>query len=212
MVALEDLVVMLADLKEKEVINAIQELISKGEEPAKLLDVCQRGMELVGRRYETGEYFVADMLMAAEIFNKIMEMVGPKLEKAGTKHLGIILLGTVQNDIHDIGKNIAKALLEAAGFDVHDVGVDVPPEKFVEGIKKIKPNIVGLSCLLTVAFESMKKTIDAIKKAGLRDSVKIIIGGAPVTETVMRYVGADAYTTSAAEGVEICKRWVQLGE
>lgn len=203
---------MLAELKEKEVIEAIQDLINEGEKPAKILDICQRGMEIVGQKYETGEYFVADMLMAAEIFNTIMEMVKPKLEQTETKHLGTILLGTVQNDIHDVGKNIAKALFEAAGFRVYDIGVDVPPEKFVESIKEIKPQIVGLSCLLTVAFESMKKTIDAIKEAGLRDTVKIIIGGAPVTETVMHYVGADGYTTSAAEGVEICKRWVQNGK
>lgn len=144
MTTLEKLAIMLAGLKEKEVIDAIKDLINKGEEPINILEVCKSGMELVGRRYETSEYFIADMIMAAEIFNEVMEIVRPKLEKAGTKHLGVFLIGTVQNDIHDIGKNITKALLEAAGFRVHDLGVNVAPEKFMESIKNIKPQIVGL--------------------------------------------------------------------
>lgn len=207
MTTLGDLGVMLADLKEKEVAQTITHLLQQGLEPTRILEACNKGMELVGRRYQAGEYFLADMIVAAEIFDQIMEIIRPKLQGDRRMQLGLFLIGTVQGDIHDIGKNIVKTLLEAAGFQVHDMGVDVAPENFVESLKTIRPQIGGLSCLLTIAFQSMKTTIEAINRAGLRDSVKIIIGGAPVTETVMNYVGADAYTTSAVEGVEICSRW-----
>jgi methanogenic corrinoid protein MtbC1 len=198
---------MLADLKEKEVAHTITHLLQQGLEPTTILQACNEGMELVGRRYEAGEYFLADMIVAAEIFDDVMHIVKPKIQTNTRMKLGLFLIGTVQGDVHDIGKNIVKTLLEAAGFQVHDVGVDVAPEKFVESLQAMRPRILGLSCLLTVAFGSMKRTIGAINTAGLRDWVKIIIGGAPVTEAVMNYVGADAYTTSAVEGVEICSRW-----
>jgi dimethylamine corrinoid protein len=204
---LDDLGVMLADLREKEVAHTITDLLQQGFQPTTILEACKKGMELVGRRYQAGEYFLADMLFAAEIFDQIMKIMRPKLEGDRRMKLGLFVIGTVQGDIHDIGKNIVRTFLEAAGFEVHDMGVDIPPDKFLESLKTIRPQIGGLSCLLTMGFESMKKTIDAINGAGLRNSVKIIIGGAPVTETVMNYVGADAYTTSAVEGVEICSRW-----
>jgi methylmalonyl-CoA mutase cobalamin-binding domain/chain len=143
--------------------------------------------------------------MAAEIFTQVMDSIRPRLKRSASKNIGKILMGTVQGDVHDIGKNIVIALLEAEGFDVMDLGVDVPPEKFVEAIRKHEPDIVGMSSLLTVAIESTKQTIDAITEAGLRDKVKIIIGGGRVDEYARDYLEPDAITDNAAKGVRLCK-------
>ncbi|WP_461570318.1 cobalamin B12-binding domain-containing protein, partial [Thermincola ferriacetica] len=123
--------------------------------------------------------------------------------------IGKIVLGTVEGDLHDIGKNIFASMAEAAGFEVYDLGIDVPAGKFVEKIKEIKPQILGMSGVLTLALDAMKNTVDALQAAGLRDDIKIIIGGNPVTEDACKQIGADAFTTNAAEGVKICQEWVK---
>ncbi|NLL57613.1 MAG: cobalamin-binding protein, partial [Firmicutes bacterium] len=123
--------------------------------------------------------------------------------------IGRILLGTVAGDLHDIGKNIFRSMSEAAGFDVHDLGIDVPAETFVEKVIELKPDIVGLSGVLTLALESMKVTVDSLKEAGVRENVKVIIGGNPVSKEACQQIGADAFTTNAAEGVKICRGWVE---
>ncbi|MEM2815577.1 MAG: corrinoid protein [Candidatus Bathyarchaeia archaeon] len=204
-----DLVSALADLKEQEAVKIVEEKLKAGEDPLKVLEDVRRAMEIVGNRYASNEYFLSDLLYAGEILRTISEMVKPKLAKAQeAKRLGKVIIGSVEGDIHDIGKNIVVFMLEVNGFEVYDLGVDIPPEKFVEKIKETGATIVGLSGFLTLAFESMKKTVDAIKEAGLRDKVKIMIGGGQITEEVRKYTGADAYGKDAMEAVALAKKWV----
>lgn len=199
-----------ADLKEDEALKIVKEKLASGEDPLKILEVTRNAVEIVGKRFENAEYFLPDLIMAGEILRQISEIVKPELTKAQeTKRLGKIVMGTVQGDIHDIGKDIVTFMLEVNGFEVHDIGIDVPAQKFVEKIREVKPQIVGLSGLLSVAFDSMKETIEAIEAAGLRNQVKIMIGGAQVDERVREYTGADAFGSDAMVAVSIAKKWVE---
>jgi len=202
---LDELLRAVLDLSEGKALELTKKLVESGEDPLRILDCVRAAADEIGKRFEKGEYFVADLVMAGEILKGISEIVTPKLREAGKKRkaVGKLLIGTVEGDIHDIGKNIVITMAEASGFEVVDLGVDVPPEKFVEAIKQHNPDIVGLSGLLTLAIDSMKKTVDAIKAAGLRDKVKIIIGGGRVDEYVKEYTGADAWASDAATGIRI---------
>lgn len=204
----EKLAEAIVNLEEKGALQISKRMLEAGVDPIEVLETCRKGMSIVGERFESGVYFLSEMIMAAEIFREIMEMVRPRLKKIVTKPLGRVLIGTVQGDLHDIGKNIVITLLEVEGFDVADLGVDVPPERFIEGIRKHKPDIVGMSGLLSLAIESMKKTGDAIKEAGLRGKVKIIIGGGRLDEYARDYVGADAFADIAVTGVRLCKELI----
>lgn len=204
----EKLIESLVQLKENDVLRIAKEKIKSGEEPVKVLEAMRRGMEKIGSKYEKGEYFIAELIMSAEIFKEVMEIVKPKLSKDDLKPLGKLVIGTVQGDVHDIGKNIIATLLEANGFEVYDLGVDVAPESFVKKIKETNSKIVCMSGLLTASFEGMKKTVDAITETGLRNKVKIVVGGNPVGERIAKYVGADAWANNATEGVRIIKGWV----
>jgi 5-methyltetrahydrofolate--homocysteine methyltransferase len=204
-----DLVTALADLKEEEALKIVEEKLNAGEDPFKILEDIRRGMEIVGNRFASNEYFISDLLYAGEILRVVTEKVKPKLAtKREAKRLGMVIIGSVAGDIHDIGKNIVVFMLEAHGFEVHDLGVDVPPEKFVEKIKETGATIVALSGFLTFVFPSMKNTVEAIEKAGLRGKVRIMIGGGQVNEDVVKYTGADAYGKDAMEGVFLAKKWV----
>lgn len=206
----KNLELAIANLKEEEAVDIVKELLSSNENPASILETCRKSVEIVGKRFEDQDYFLPDLIMAGEILNKIAKIIKPKIQvSSAIRYLGRFLIGTVQGDIHDIGKNIAIFVLEANGFEVYDIGIDVRPEKFVEKIKEIKPDIVGLSGLLTLAYASMKRTIEAIEAAGLRDNLKIIIGGSQTDEKVREFVKADAYTKSAVEGVKISKKWME---
>jgi corrinoid protein of di/trimethylamine methyltransferase len=164
------------------------------------------GMKLIGKKYEENEYFIADLIAAVEIFNESMNILKPKiLEKKETKLIGKVVIGTVEGDIHDVGKNLVKILLEVNGFEVVDLGVDVSVEKFVEAVKRYKPDIVGMSALLTSTMMNMRNTIEMLEREGLRDNVKIVIGGAPATQQFAESIGADAYGENAFKAVEICK-------
>jgi len=200
---LEELINSFANLEEEKTLNLVKELL-KTQDPMVIIEACRKATTIIGEKFERGEYFLSELVFAGEIFKKVMELVLPRLKKRA-KPIGTIVLGTVQGDIHDIGKNIFKVFAEASGFKVIDLGVDVPPEKFVEAVKKYNPDIVGLSGLLTLAFESMKKTVEALKHAGLRENVKVIIGGGRVNENVKEYVGADAWADNASKGVRLCK-------
>jgi 5-methyltetrahydrofolate--homocysteine methyltransferase len=205
----DDLVNALADLKEEEALRIVEERLNSGEDPFKILEDVRRGMEVVGNRFANNEYFIADLLYAGEILRSVTEKIKPKLVTTKEiKKLGKVVIGSVAGDIHDIGKNIVVFMLEANGFEVYDLGVDIPPEKFVEKIKETGASIVGLSGFLTLAFESMKKTVEAIEKAGLRGKVKIMIGGGQITEEIRKYTGADAYGKDAIEAVALAKKWV----
>jgi len=204
----KDLVKTLADLKEQEVIKIVEDRLNAKEDPLKILEDARRGMEIVGKRFATSEYFIPDLVYSGEILRTVTEMVKPKLSKAGEiKRVGKVVFGTVAGDIHDIGKDIVVFMLDVNGFEVHDLGVDVSAQKFVEKIKETSAPIVGLSGFLTLAFDSMKQTVDAIKAAGLRDKVKIMIGGGQITEEVRKYTGADAYGKDAMTGVSLAKKW-----
>jgi len=204
-----DLVTALADLKEEEALKIVEKKLNVGEDPLKILEDVRRGMEIVGNRFANNEYFISDLLYAGEILRSVTEKIKPKLATTKeAKRLGKVIIGSVAGDIHDIGKNIVVFMLEVNGFEVHDLGVDIPPEKFVEKIKGTGATIVGLSGFLALAFDSMKQTIQAIKDAGLRDKVKIMIGGGQITEEVRKYTGADAYGKDAMAGVSLAKKWV----
>ena len=191
-----------------------KELVRKALEaevdPNEIISKCiAEAMNIVGEKYESGEYFLSELIVAGEIGKEITEILKPHLKGAETKKLGKVVIGTVKGDLHDIGKNIVAMMLEAAGFEVIDLGADVPPEKFVEAVEKEKPDIVAMSALLTVTMVEMENVIKALKEAGLRDKVKVIIGGAPVTEEFARKIGADAYAPDAVQGVRICKAWME---
>ncbi len=205
----EDLIGLLSDLKEKEALGLAQERLDRGDDPLGILTDARRGMETVGKRFEQGEYFIPDLVYSGEILQGISDIVKPKLaETAGGEKLGKFVLGTVAGDIHDIGKNIVSFMLDINGFEVYDLGVDVPARRFVETIRETEAPIVGLSGFLTLAFDSMKEIIEAITAAGLRDKVKILIGGGPVDEEVRAYTGADAFGKDAMEAVSLSKAYL----
>jgi len=197
------------DLDEATALSVAEELLKSGNDPVQILEMCREGMSKVGEKFEAGEFFLSEMIMAAEIFNQVMEMIRPQLMKSVTEKKGKIVIGTVEGDVHDIGKNIIIALLEAEGFEVIDLGVDVPSDRFVSAIKEYKPDIVGMSSLLTVALESTKETVKAIEAAGLRDKVKIIVGGGRIDPQAAEYIKPDAYTDNAALGVRLCKQLME---
>jgi methylmalonyl-CoA mutase cobalamin-binding domain/chain len=169
-------------------------------------------MEGVGERFEKGDYFLPHLMMAGEMLKQISSLLKPLIRQHKTEDKGgKVLIGTVEGDIHDIGKNIVVFLLEANGFEVLDIGINQKPGKFVEAIRAFQPKVVGMSGLLTLAFDSMKKTVEAIEEAGLRREVRIVIGGGVVTEKIREYTGADAYAPDAVAGVRLAKQWTGRG-
>jgi len=199
----------IAELEEREALKLTKEKLDHGEEPQLILDESRSGMEIVGKRFSEGTYFLPELIFSAEIFKEITEIVKPRLKKdVQTKRLGRVIIGTVAGDIHDIGKDIVVFMLDVNGFEVYDLGVDVPPKKFVEKIKETNAPIVGLSGFLTLAFDSMKETVDAIKAAGLRNKVKIMIGGGQIDEEIKKYTGSDAYGKDAMVAVSLAKAWL----
>ncbi len=204
-----ELVNAIADMREEDALRIVKEMVESGSDPMTILDAAREAMAIVGQRYEEGTYFLPELMLAGEMLGQITEIVKPALAKAPeVTRYGKVVIGTVQGDIHDIGKNIVTFMLDVNGFDVLDLGVDVPPQKFVEAIRDFQPQVVGLSGFLTLAFDAMKETVDAIKEAGLRDGIKIMIGGGQVTEEVKTYTGADAYGRDAMAGVSLAKQWV----
>jgi methanogenic corrinoid protein MtbC1 len=204
-----ELMKAIAELEEKEALKLTKEKLDRGEEPHLILDESRSGMEIVGKRFGEGTYFLPELIFSAEIFKEITEIVKPRLKKdVQTKRLGKAIIGTVAGDIHDIGKDIVVFMLDVNGFEVYDLGVDVPPKKFVEKIRETNARVVGLSGFLTLAFDSMKETVDVIKAAGLRDKVKIMIGGGQIDEEIKKYTGADAYGKDAMAAVSLAKAWL----
>ena len=207
----KDLIKTLADLKEQEVMDIVKSRLNAGEDPLKILEDARKGMEIVGQRFASSQYFIPDLVYSGEILKAVSEMVKPRLSKtAESKKLGKVVFGTVAGDIHDIGKDIVVFMLDVNGFEVYDLGVDVPAQKFVDKIKETGAPIVGLSGFLTLAFDSMKQTIEAIRAANLRDKVKIMIGGGQISEEVRKYTGADAYGLDAMAGVSLAKKWAGI--
>ncbi|MHB8075844.1 cobalamin B12-binding domain-containing protein [Desulfosporosinus fructosivorans] len=208
---LTELTQSIGDLDEKTALRLLNEFVASNPtevEAQAVVGACQKGMAIVGGLFEKNEYYVGDLIFAGELLTNVLEIIKPVLGQSTSLKVGSIVLGTVEGDLHDIGKNIFKGMAEAAGFEVYDLGIDATANAFVEKVKETKANIVGMSGVLTLALDSMKGTVDALKEAGLRDSVKIVIGGNPVTAEACKQVGADAFTINAAEGVKICQGWV----
>ncbi len=205
---LNDLVDLIVSLDEKGAVELVRSMIEKDVDPLKILEQVRTAMAKVGEKFEKNEFFLPDLIMSGEILRQITEIVKPKIKSnANIKTLGKVVLGTVSGDIHDIGKDIVKFMLDANGFEVIDLGVDVAKEKFVEKIKESDAKILALSGFLTLSYDSMKETIAEIKRAGLRDKIKIMIGGGQVDENIRRYVEADAYGKDAVEAVALAKKW-----
>jgi methanogenic corrinoid protein MtbC1 len=205
---LEQLTEALAGLDEDQVLGIVRAELARGAEPLAILKACQQGMTAVGERFERNEYFVSDLMMSAEIFRQVGEILGPDLNSSDQIGGGAVIIGTVEGDIHDIGKDIVVNMLKSANFDVTDLGVDVPAARFVDALKETGATVLGLSGLLTLAFDSMTETISAVEQAGLRDSVKIMIGGGPIDGRVCKVVGADQWGADAQAAIRFCKAWL----
>jgi dimethylamine corrinoid protein len=197
-------------LDKEAVLKLVDQGLSAGQDPLELVDQARDGLEMVGQKFEQGEYFLMELMRAAQIFMAASEILNPAIQEkyGGISAKGTVLLGTVAGDIHDLGKNIVKILLECQGVEVVDLGVDVPVEAFVEKAKEITPDVVGLSALLTASIPQMRDTVLAIEAAGLREKMKLIVGGGIVGEVELSEVNADHATTDANEGVSVIMDWI----
>jgi len=204
-----ELVKLLSDLKEPEALAFVEKALGEGVDPMDLLGQTKEGMNIVGQRFASDEYFIPDLVFSGEILKGIVQMLEPHIKKGEEEErLGKVVIGTVAGDIHDIGKDLVVFMLDVNGFEVLDLGIDVPVQKFVDTIKETGSTVVGLSGFLTLAFQSMKDTVEAINAAGLRNDVKIMIGGGQIDEQVKSFTGADAYGKDAMEAVTLTKGWI----
>jgi 5-methyltetrahydrofolate--homocysteine methyltransferase len=204
-----ELVELLSDLKEQEAMEFVDKALEKGVDPLSLLEEAKEGMRVVGERFASCEYFIPDLIFSGEILKGLVQKLEPRLKKGGeAKKLGKVIVGTVAGDIHDIGKDLVVVMLDVNGFEVFDLGVDVPAQKFVDAVRETGSPVVGMSGFLTLAFENMKAAVEAIKTAGLRDKVKIMVGGGQIDEEVRAFTGADAYGKDAVEAVKLAKGWI----
>ncbi len=202
-----DLAMAIAGLKREEALAELHRRMEAGGDPLAIVDECRRGMAIVGERFQLGEYYLAELLLAAEIFKEAVAIIEPQL--AGSERpdpVGKVVLATMRGDIHDLGKNILATLLRARAFEVHDLGVDVNPDTLLAAVEKVEPDFVGLSVLITTTFDSMKEAVEGLGAAGLRDGVKLMIGGGVTTTALRDYLGADFQSLDASAGVEYCLR------
>ncbi|MEW5959051.1 MAG: cobalamin-dependent protein [Chloroflexota bacterium] len=205
----QQLIDAITDMREDDALKITGELLANGADPLAVLEACRQAMEIIGKRFETGDCFVPELILAGEVLKQISEKVKPLMQGQAktTEKLGKIVFGTVEGDIHDIAKDIVVFMLDINGFEVTDLGVDVPPAKFVETVKATGASIVGLSGFLTLAYEPMKATVEALKAAGLNE-VKVMIGGGQIDDQIRVYSGADAYGRDAMTAVSLAKQWV----
>ncbi len=205
----DELAVLISDLKEQEALDLVKKQLEEGTDPMGILGSAREGMKIVGERFAGETYFIPDLIYSGEILKGVAGLVEPHIKKEqDVERLGKVIIGTVAGDIHDIGKDLVTFMLDISGFEVIDLGIDVPVQKFVDTIKDTGARVVGLSGFLTLAFDSMKETIDAIKEAGLRDDLKIMIGGGQIDEEVRGFTGADAYGKAAMEAVTLAQGWI----
>lgn len=198
----------LSDFEEDYLMEELNKRLEEDGDPLELVRELQQGMEKTGERFDAGEYFLSDLMMSSLLFTKGMELLEPRLKGATQKNIGKIVIGTPRGDIHEIGKNIFCVMARGMGFEVHDLGVNVPAEQFIEAIEREKPQILGFSALLTTAFEAMKQVVEILTEKGLRKDLKIIVGGGVTTETVREFLGADGQTTDVMDGLNQCKAFV----
>jgi methanogenic corrinoid protein MtbC1 len=202
-----ELINAITEMNEEDAQKIAGQLLASGTNPLDILEDCRKAMDIIGKRFETGDCFIPELIFAGEILSQISNLVKPHLRQAAeSKKIGKVVIGTVQGDIHDIAKNIVVFMLDVNGFDVTDLGVDVAPAKFIEAVKQTGAKIVGLSGFLTLAFDPMKETVAALKAAGLND-VKVMVGGGQIDEQIRQYTGADAYGRDAMAAVALAKQW-----
>lgn len=205
----KELIDAITEMREEDALKITTQMLDAGTDPLDVLETCREAMEVIGNRFEAGDCFIPELMLAGEMLSQISTMIKPRLEsEASTEKLGKVVLGTVEGDIHDIAKDIVGFMLDINGFEVTDLGVDVPPEKFVETVKETGAKIVGLSGFLTLAYDPMKATVTALKAAGLND-VKVMIGGGQVDDQIRQYTGADAYGKDAMAAVALAKEWAK---
>ncbi len=205
----DNLAELLSDLKEQEALDLVKKQLDEGVAPMDILANARKGMQIVGDRFAAETYFIPDLIYSGEILKNIAQLVEPHIKgDQKTEKLGKVIIGTVAGDIHDIGKDLVTFMLDISGFEVFDLGVDVPVQTFVDKIKETGAKVIGLSGFLTLAFDAMKETVEAIKDAGLRDNLKIMIGGGQIDDEVKKYTGADAYGKDAMAAVALAKQWL----
>ena len=209
---MQDLVNAVAEMMEDEAMALTKKYVEQGVPALQIIDAYKDALSIIGKRFEECKYFVPELILAGEMMKAATEIIKPAM-KGGQSNveaptLGRFLIGTVEGDIHDIGKDMVHMLMDINGFEVRDLGVDVPAQRFWDEYKEFQPDIIGMSGLLTLAFESMKQVADGLKAMGVRDKVKVIIGGGQMDEHACKYIGADAFATDAVAGVNICKKWV----
>jgi 5-methyltetrahydrofolate--homocysteine methyltransferase len=203
----QQLIEAITEMREEDALKITNEMLAAGTDPLDVLEACREAMDVIGKRFEDGDCFIPELILAGEMLTQISEIIKPQLQQdAAAKKLGKVVIGTVEGDIHDIAKDIVAFMLDINGFEVTDLGVDVPPAKFVEAVKETGAEIVGLSGFLTLAYDPMKHTVAALKDAGL--DVKVMIGGGQVDEQIRAYTGADAYGRDAMAAVSLAKGWV----
>ncbi len=204
----EKLSSLVAEIEETKTLDAVREALSQGADPLSLVEALRDGMSIVGERFELKEYFLPDLIMAGEIFKEAIAVIEPHLAGANSVSRGTVVVGTVQGDIHDIGKNLVVTMLRCNGYEVHDLGVDVAPQVFVDTVRQTGAKLVGMSGLLTLAFDAMKQTIEALEEAGLRNGTKVMIGGGPVNEAVLEFCGADAVGKDPTDAVKLANAYL----
>ncbi len=206
----QDLVEALVNMKEKEALSIVEGSLESDGDPNDILASCSEAMQIVGERFQEGSYFLPELIMSGEMLKKIATILKPHMatQAASEKKLGRVVLGTVRGDIHDIGKDIVGFVLDVNGFEVTDLGINVPEQKFVDAVRDLSPDVLALSGFLTIAFDTMKSTIAAVAEAGLRDGLRVIIGGGQIDETVRAFTGADAYGANAMAAVAYAKEMV----
>jgi len=207
---LADLSIGFVELRRDEVLASVTTRVERGDDALEILEDARRAMTAVGEQFQEGTLFLAQMMLAAELFKGVMVILKPSLDRARPPEpLGSVVLATPKGDIHDLGKNIFVTLLEAQGFEVHDLGVDVDPSRVIETVREVKPDLVGFSALITTAFASMKQTAEIFEEEGLRDGIKLMVGGGVTTPTLKTHIGADFQTTDATEGVAYCLKTME---
>jgi methanogenic corrinoid protein MtbC1 len=210
---MQDLVNAIAEMMEDDAMRLTKKYLDEGVPPIQILDAYKEALGIIGKRFEECTYFVPELILAGEMMRTASELIKPLMtrDQSGTetKKIGKFLLGTAEGDIHDIGKDMVGMLLDINGFEVKDLGVDVPAQRFWDAYNEFQPDIIGMSGLLTLAYESMKKVVDGLKEMGVRDNVKVIIGGGQVDEHAGKYVGADAWVTDAVTGVKYALNWME---
>jgi len=209
---LDEIARKMSELDKVQLKELVRNALDEGIQAAKVLNALNKGMESVGQKYESFEYFLSELIFAGEIMKDLVKTLEPHLAAYNFESKGTLVVGTVQGDVHDLGKNIFVFLAKSAGFTVLDLGVDVSPERFVEKVREEKPQILGMSALMSTTQGYMGETMQALRKAGIRDDIKVILGGAVASQRYSKEIGADEAVNDAVLGVEICKKWIEPSE